>query len=435
MKTTSEEFKLKAESSTGARYHLRIIANGQEITDDIDDFYYSIMGNDDDYFSIGNTASAIVNFSINEPSKDLENLELKISQGINIDGTIEYVDLGVFKVLKPTEDRNVYQYQCVDRMTYLMETEYSTTLTLPITDVAILQDVCSQVGITLVENGLISHEILVIPSGYTKREIIGYMAQLQGKNAIINSDGNLELVGYTETDYIIDDSKIYYDGIAELTSETDFVVNYVSCTVYDENEVKELVSGSGDMGIVLENPFMTQAILDEIYLKLKGFTFSTGTFKFLGDFRLELGDIVTVNTNGKEYVFPIMQIEHDSDGGVTTVITSIGQTATEDGIDSTSPTDRLIRRLSLQIIDSRKRISENTQSIIEQKTEITAVQGKITSKVWQQDITTALEELEVGAVNLLDGSKDLSDTNSFFAEYNLTDGANQLTYGGYALCI
>lgn len=435
MKATSEKFKIKAESSTGARYYLRILANGTEITDDIDDFHYSNMVNADDYFSIGNTASAMVTFSINNPSKNLEGLELKISQGINVDGTIEYVDLGIFKVLKPTDDRNVYQYQCVDRMTYLMDTEYSTALTLPSTDISLLKDVCSQAGISLVENGLISHEIKVMPSGYTKREIIGYMAQLQGKNAIINSDGNLEFVGYTETDYVVDDNKIYFDGISEITSETEYTVEYISCTVYDEENVTELVNGSGDMGIVLENPFMTQTILDEVYSKLSGFSFSAGEFEFLGDFRLEVGDIVTVETNGNTYKIPIMQIEHASDGGVVTTIASIGQTATEDGIDSTSPTDRLIRRLSLQIIDSRQRISENTKNIVEQRTEIEVVQGQISSKIWKEDITEVIDNLEVGAVNLLNGSKDLSDSNSFFAEYNLTDGTNQLVYGGFALCV
>ena len=80
-------------------------------------------------------------------------------------------------------------------------------------------------------------------------------------------------------------------------------------------------------------------------------------------------------------------------------------------------------------------VNKYSETIQSQGTQIEVVQGQITNKVWQQDITQAINTLEIGARNLLDSSKDLVDNDYFFAEYNLTDGTNQLVYSGYALCV
>lgn len=80
-------------------------------------------------------------------------------------------------------------------------------------------------------------------------------------------------------------------------------------------------------------------------------------------------------------------------------------------------------------------VNKYSETIQSQGTQIEVVQGQITNKVWQQDITQAINTLEIGASNLLDSSKDLVDNDYFFAEYNLTDGTNQLVYSGYALCV
>lgn len=341
MKNTSTEFNVIAENPFGAKYIHRIIdlTNNREIKDDIDDFLYSAMINDDDVFTIGNTCSATISFSIVNSTVNLNNKEIEVYQGLNVNGTIEYVKLGIFKVLKPKKDRNITRYQCVDRMTYLMNMPYSSNLKFPTTDVKILEEICTQVGISLVKNGLISHSISKKPSGYTRREIIAYMSQLQGKNARINSDGKLELIWYTDTDYVVDDNKIYYDGTSDVNSEIDYKVEYLECTVRSLDGTDETVikAGSGTNGIKIENPFMTYPILYELANKLVGFTFRGAEFEFLGDFRLEVGDVVSVETNGEVYRVPIMQIEHKSDGGVVTTITSVGETDTESEIDLSSP--------------------------------------------------------------------------------------------------
>ena len=339
MKTTSTDFKTLAENPYGARYHPKITVNGVEITDDINDFNYTGMCNAGDKFSIGNTCSAMVTFYIDNPSVNLSGKEIEVFQGINVNGTMEYVKLGKFKVLKPNDIRGRVSYQCVDRMTYLMDMPYFSELSVPTTDIEILQEICSQVSISLANTNLTSHTMNTIPSGYTRREVISYIAQFQGKNAIINDDGNLELIWYKESGYTVDDNKIYFDGTADINDETDYTLGYIECTVRSSDGSSEttLTSGSGTTGIRISNPFMTQAILDEVFSVIGGFSFRSCTFEFLGDFRLEVGDIVTVNTNGQTYKVPIMQLDQSSDGGVVTTITSVAETDSENELDITGP--------------------------------------------------------------------------------------------------
>ena len=352
MKSTSEEFKNIAESLNGARYYHKITYNGIEIEDEIDDFEYKSLCNTDDSFTIGNVCSSTIKFSINNPSINLTNREIEVYEGIKINDSIEYIKLGIFKILKPHNDRNKITYECADRMSYYMDKPYFSELSLPTTDIEILQEICSQVGINLSNNNLISHTISSIPEGYTRREIISYISQLQGKNAIINSDGNLELIWYKETGYIVDDDRIYLDGTADINDETDYTLRYIECTVIQTDGTSETVikSGDGTTGIKILNPFMTQEILDEVFSTIGGFSFRSCCFEFLGDFRLEVGDIVTVNTNGNEYKVPIMKLEHSSDGGVITTITSIAETDSENEIDSEGPITKQLERYYAELV-------------------------------------------------------------------------------------
>lgn len=52
-----------------------------------------------------------------------------------------------------------------------------------------------------------------------------------------------------------------------------------------------------------------------------------------------------------------------------------------------------------------------TNTVSSQGTQLSTVQGQISSKVWQQDITTAVTSLEIGGRNLLQGSKSWTKDN------------------------
>ena len=297
-----------------ARYYSKYVVDGEEHTDTLNNFKFQNMINPNNEITIGNTCSRI------------------------------------FTVTKQTSDGEYTNYEAYDRM-YKADMPYFSDMTFPNTDKAILNEICGKLGISLATNIVTAHTISDKPQGYTYREIIGYMAMLQGCNAVINSDGNLELRWYKDSGYVLDGHKYYQQGVTFTTSK-DFIIQKLTCnnTKSGSTEQSQITSGDGATGLSFANPFMTQTILDEIYKKIGDFQFRPLTVKFVGDYRLEVGDIITVNKGGADYKVPIMQITHECDGGLMDTVTSIGQSDTENTSVASGPITKQMERYYADLI-------------------------------------------------------------------------------------
>lgn len=337
-----------------ARYYSKYVVDGKEHTETLNNFKFQNMINPNNEITIGNTCSSGVTFSIYMPTISLENKEITIFEGVKVGTEIKYIKLGIFTVTKQTSDGEYTSYEAYDRM-YKADMPYFSDMAFPSTDKAILNEICGKLGISLATNIVTAHTISDKPQGYTYREIIGYMAMLQGCNAVINSDGNLELRWYKDSDYVLDGHKYYQQGVTFTTSK-DFIIQKLTCnnTKSGSTEQSEITSGDGATGLSFANPFMTQAILDEVYKKIGGFTFRPLTVKFVGDYRLEVGDIITVNKGGVDYKVPIMQITHECDGGLMDTVTSIGQSDTENTSVASGPITKQMERYYADLITVNK---------------------------------------------------------------------------------
>lgn len=333
-----------------ARYYSKYVVDGKEHTETLNNFKFQNMINPNNEITIGNTCSSGVTFSIYMPTISLENKEITIFEGVKVGTEIKYIKLGIFTVTKQTSDGEYTSYEAYDRM-YKADMPYFSDMAFPSTDKAILNEICGKLGISLATNIVATHTINDKPQGYTYREIIGYMAMLQGCNAVINSDGNLELRWYKDSGYVLDGHKYYQQGVTFTTSK-DFIIQKLTCnnTKSGDKETSTITSGSGATGLSFVNPFMTQAILDEVYKKIGGFTFRPLTVKFVGDYRLEVGDIITVNKGGVDYKVPIMQITHECDGGLMDTVTSIGQSDTENTSVASGPITKQMERYYADLI-------------------------------------------------------------------------------------
>nr|DAE70092.1 MAG TPA: Minor structural protein [Bacteriophage sp.] len=333
-----------------ARYYSKYVVDGKEHTDTLNNFKFQNMINPNNEITIGNTCSSSVTFSIYMPAISLENKEITIFEGVKVGAEIKYIKLGKFTVTKQTSDGEYTSYEAYDRM-YKADMPYFSDMAFPSTDKAILNEICGKLGISLVTNITTAHTINDKPQGYTYREIIGYMAMLQGCNAVINADGNLELRWYKDSGYVLDGHKYYQQGVTFTTSK-DFIIQKLTCnnTKSGSTEQSQITSGDGATGLSFANPFMTQAILDEVYKKIGGFTFRPLTVKFVGDYRLEVGDIITVNKGGVDYKVPIMQITHECDGGLMDTVTSIGQSDTENASVASGPITKQMERYYADLI-------------------------------------------------------------------------------------
>lgn len=337
-----------------ARYYSKYVADEKEHTETLNNFKFQNMINPNNEITIGNTCSSSVTFSIYMPTISLENKEITIFEGVKVGTEIKYIQLGIFTVTKQTSDGEYTSYETYDRM-YKADMPYFSDMTFPSTDKAILNEICSKLGISLATNIVTAHTISDKPQGYTYREIIGYMAMLQGSNAVINADGNLELRWYKDSGYVLDGHKYYQQGVTFTTSK-DFIIQKLTCnnTKSGSTEQSEITVGDGATGLTFTNPFMTQAILDEVYKKIGGFTFRPLTVKFVGDYRLEVGDIITVSKGDVDYKVPIMQITHECDGGLMDTVTSIGQSDTENTSAASGPITKQMERYYADLITVNK---------------------------------------------------------------------------------
>ena len=333
-----------------ARYYSKYVVDEKEHTETLNNFKFQNIINPNNEITIGNTCSSGVTFSIYMPTVSLENKEITIFEGVKVGTEIKYIKLGIFTVTKQTSDGEYTSYEAYDRM-HKADMPYFSDMAFPSTDKAILNEICGKLGISLATNIVTAHTINDKPQGYTYREIIGYMAMLQGCNAVINSDGNLELRWYKDSGYVLDGHKYYQQGVTFTTSK-DFIIQKLTCnnTKSGSTEQSQITAGDGATGLSFANPFMTQAILDEVYKKIGGFTFRPLTVKFVGDYRLEVGDIITVNKGGIDYKVPIMQITHECDGGLMDTVTSIGQSDTENTSVASGPITKQMERYYADLI-------------------------------------------------------------------------------------
>lgn len=358
MRTASTDF-IAAATTDYARYYGKFTVGETEYTVPLTDLKVTASENGSSDLTIGNAQSSSITFSIYEDTIALENREMVLFEGLEVsEGNIEYIQIGIFKITSATAEEGKTSYTGYDRMYSSMEMTYVSKLKYPNKDINIVKEICTQAGITFVESTMDDKTISIAtaPKGYTRREMLGYLAARQGKNAVINSQGQLEFRWYKDADYTIRPTKYYENGLKFITSKA-FKVEKIVCEVATDNDSKTLTSGSGTMAINISNPFMTQAVLDAVYKKIGGFTYRPLTVECLGDWRLEVGDIVKVTSDGVEYSAPITSIVYDCDGGLKCSIESCGQSDTNNSINPTGPITSQMQRLTAELITANQVIA------------------------------------------------------------------------------
>lgn len=336
----SQDFITK-QSGFSRTYRAKLVVGSTEITEGILSLKYEGCVNEEDTLTLGSTVSNRVELSIMNLSIPIEGKEFTAYVGLDINGTVEYIPLGIFTAQKPEKDDSLYSFTAFDRM---MKTEkaYFSSLFENTTTVAALNEICSKLGFTLA-TALKAISIKKI-EGLTYREAISYIAQLHGGYATFNRQGQLEIRYFKEIDYTVNVNR-YFDDL--VVQENNFIVNAISCATNEENT---LTAGTGVASIAISNPYMTQSTLDSIYNTLKGFTYRPASFSMLGDILLDPGDIITMQAkDGNVYKIPIMSITQEFDGGLTTTIEAVGKTEEELDLDYKGPSTKTMERYVIEL--------------------------------------------------------------------------------------
>lgn len=378
MLQVNEIFKNAVEQDSRT-FKARVVL-GKDIFEGIKSFALHAASNNSDHISIGGAVAASAQVKMEATSISLESKEITLQIGVLSGTEYIYCDLGKFTPEKVNNDDGIINFCAYDRMYVKFSKAYVSKLEYPADGKEVLKEISNMSGVPLAssidnlpsgvkipkrwketettyddEGNEITQGNYVNPfDGYTMQDALGYVAQFYGKYCVINRNGEIELRWYEQADYEISASR-YYDDLKK--SESLFKLGRIQC----DTATVTLLSGVGTVGIQIENPVMTQPVLDKICNQLKDFTFQPASVSFLGDPRLDIGDIVTIHDKyGRKSKIPIMKLSMDYDGGLITEIESQGKTEIESGSISSSkgPTAQAIERLNIELVAAKEIIGQ-----------------------------------------------------------------------------
>ena len=370
---------------------------------------------DNETVSIGGVVSAYAEISIYKPLRLVTRKEYTLYIGAVLpDDTVEYCKMGLFTPKKPQEDDGLLTFKAYDRMvSRLWKAYYPTVSKYPADGKEILANISKQCGIAIANLSSLPDGITVgwgtaynedgsvmkVPpfTACTIREALSYLSQMYGTFATINRDGEIEFRWYAATSYEVPANRSFDDITC---AEQPYKLQGISCTVNDKTIIAGTVSS-----IQIENSYMTQSILNFVYKRIGGFSFLPTTFSFLGDPRLDLGDIITVyRRDGTAIKVPVMSITFDFDGGLSTEIGSYGSDVEEGEDQVKGPTTKALERVYTDLFLVRQVVADKVSvNYLEANyatiTELDAVSARI-DKIVTSEVT--VEYLEANYAKMKD---------------------------------
>lgn len=387
----------KVISGSGRTFYARL--NG--ISEGIQEIVQTNFSTPDSYFYVGGATASKIEVSMFTKSQEfVKGTEVKLEIGAIADGTIEWIPMGYFTIKEQKKDRNLLTFTAYDRLESKLAKAYKSKITkYPAESKEFLTDISKQTGVEFdtskLSDNLIIDKILTVNDqsgektykepfdGFTMQQVVGYIAQLHGTFAICDRNGKVTFrwykaltndypgkIGDTAGSYLEDQNlsfiyntieflkeshtyliktNRYFDDL--LQSETMCQISGISC----DTENNHYESGT-NINTNLSNPVMTQEWLDKILEKIKDTRYYPVSFSFMGDPRLDVGDVVTiVDAKNNLIDAPVMQHTITFDGGLLSEVASYGFEEKE----VKSPSEIALQRvkddiLSLQEITAKK---------------------------------------------------------------------------------
>ena len=169
--------------------------------------------------TVGNVVSSYISVTLPTPGFSLAGANVTLSMGIG--DPVEWVSIGIFRVDEESirTKQGYTSFNAYDKLYSAINT-YHTSLTYPdppagIPLQSIYAEVCGQNGIGLTSYPNLSYnpsfqadsEILEMLDGYTLRDVLGFIAAYQGKNAYLSPSGALEFRWFTASGYTADGTR------------------------------------------------------------------------------------------------------------------------------------------------------------------------------------------------------------------------------------
>ena len=310
-----------------ARDRTLAIRVGKYNSSDINEAAFSYGYIAGDTFKPGGTCAGsgkIIFSSIITTFKKLEKIYPEI--GLLVDDTYEWVKMGEYFIndIKIDRNRSRTELELIDGM-FKFNQPYVSDLSYPAQIRDAIREICEKTGVELQTDNLglraIQQHISKKPDkkDITFREVLSQAVQLLGFSAFFNRDGKLEIRGLTESSITITADNYFLHGLTK--SETEYQIAGITCKKKD----KEILTAGLRTGrsLELENSFMNQNILDDLYYDLKNLKYYPFNLNYQGHLKLQVGQWVTIKTNKNEtFRVPVLSQSFNFKGGLSSRISA-----------------------------------------------------------------------------------------------------------------
>jgi len=239
--------------------------------------------------------------------------------GLLVDGTYEWVKMGEYFINDIEIDRNrkTTKLDLMDGM-FKLNREHVTDLTYPAEIRHVIKEVCLKTGITLANEYMditsMNYRIEQIPKNkkMTFRDVLSLASQMLGMSCFFNREGKLEIKDLTDSGITITADSYFMHGLTK--SEVEYQIAGISC-----KKDKELLTVGRRTGrsLELDNLFISQTILDNLYHKIKNIRYYPFNLNYQGHLLLNVGEWVTIKTNtGETFKSPVLSQSFTFKGGL-----------------------------------------------------------------------------------------------------------------------
>ena len=245
--------------------------------------------------------------------------------GLLVDGTYEWVKMGEYFIndIEIDRNRNTTTLDLMDGM-FKLNREYVTDLTFPAEIRQVVKEICLKTGVELANENMdiasMNYAIETKPKDKNKtfRDVLGLATQMLGMSCFFNREGKLEIKELTDSGIVITADNYFLHGLTR--SEVEYQIAGITCKKDKEGLTVGTRTGRS---LEIENPFMTQSILDNLYHKIKDIRYYPFSLNFQGHLLLDVGQWVTIKTNkGETFKSPVLSQSFNFKGGLRSRISA-----------------------------------------------------------------------------------------------------------------
>ena len=239
--------------------------------------------------------------------------------GLLVGNTYQWVKMGEYFIndIEIDRNRNTTTLELMDGM-FKLNREYVTDLHFPAEVREVIQEICLKTGIELANDyfgiSAMRYHVEQVPEGkkLSFRDMLSAMTQMIGMSCFFNREGKMEIRDLTESNITINADSYFLHGLTK--SEIEYQIAGITC----KTDKKSLTVGmKTGRSLELDNVFMTQSALNDLYYKLKNLTCYPYNLNYQGHLLLEVGQWVTIQTNKKEtFKVPVLSQSFTFKGGL-----------------------------------------------------------------------------------------------------------------------